>query len=116
MRCSAHLRPAVQAAVVLDDDAGKVFGARKATLVRSDIRNMAVAELQVGDCFGEMSVMYRNKCVANVKAVAPLEVRPRHTLRAMLAAHERGVRDYCRCVSVAHLWGSPSHRVVVPAR
>eukprot|EP00966_Prymnesium_polylepis_P044854 1038901-Prymnesium_polylepis.1 len=35
---------------------------------------MHVAELLPGDIFGEMSVMYRNKCVANVKAIQPLEV------------------------------------------
>ena len=34
----------------------------------------AIAELEVGDMFGEMSALYRNKCVASVLAATHLEV------------------------------------------
>ena len=33
-----------------------------------------IAELDVGDCFGEISAMYRNKCEASIRAKTPLEV------------------------------------------
>jgi len=80
-----------KAAIVLDDDSGKKFGSRKASTYTSDIKNMHVAELWVGDIFGEMSVMYRNKCVANVKAIEPLEVITIHRKVWMRVLHHHKV-------------------------
>jgi len=45
-----------------------------------------IAELEVGEVFGEISSMYRNKCEASVRAKTPLEVItiPRHIMMRAL--------------------------------
>jgi CRP-like cAMP-binding protein len=40
----------------------------------SHLGGKAIAVLDVGDCFGEISAMYRNKCEASIRAKTPLEL------------------------------------------
>ena len=61
------------AKVILDESNNSKFrGARRGSAVLNVDRY--VAELVSGDVFGEMSSIYRSKCVASVTAATPLEV------------------------------------------
>ena len=53
----------------------------------SHLLGKIVAELEMGDVFGEISVMYRNKCEASVRAKTPLEVIAIPRLELMKVLH-----------------------------
>ena len=76
-----------RAKVMLNDSSVESKGIHASRMLSQTLTtDMFVAELGVGECFGEVSAVYRSRCDASVLASAPLEVIaiPRPALMAVL--------------------------------